>query len=285
MCRRGGSACCSRPCCCIQENRFQPTRSPRWYGTGRPPPGADVTLRSHVLRLRRVLGPRAGARLVTCSPGYLLQAQDDEVDLLRFRRLCRDGGGAARAGAWGRAHVLLGEALDLWRGAPLADIPSESLRQNEIQDLEALQLQAEEWRSRRRAAPGPPRRAGARAARPDRATPAAGTFPRPAHAGPVPVRPPGRGTGRLPARPQHPDRGTRHRTRTRTTGPAPADTVRRPRPGRQRARRRPAEVEPRRIMPRELPSAVPGFTGRSAELRALTRLLDRPGGTLGGRRS
>jgi tetratricopeptide (TPR) repeat protein/transcriptional regulator with XRE-family HTH domain len=38
---------------------------------------------------------------------------------------------------------------------------------------------------------------------------------------------------------------------------------------------RPAEAEPGRVVPRELPSAAPGFTGRSAELKALTRLLDR----------
>ena len=41
---------------------------------------------------------------------------------------------------------------------------------------------------------------------------------------------------------------------------------------------RPAEAWPTRAMPRELPPAVHGFTGRSAELKALTGLLDRPGG-------
>jgi hypothetical protein len=38
-----------------------------------------------------------------------------------------------------------------------------------------------------------------------------------------------------------------------------------------------AEAEPKQGAPRELPSAVPGCTGRSAELEALSRLLDRPG--------
>jgi DNA-binding SARP family transcriptional activator len=55
---------------------------------GSPLSGASVTLRSHVLRLRRALGPRAGARLVTRHPGYLLQAGEDEVDVSRFRGLC-----------------------------------------------------------------------------------------------------------------------------------------------------------------------------------------------------
>jgi DNA-binding SARP family transcriptional activator len=114
---------------------------------GSLPPGAAVTLRSHVLRLRRVLGPRAGARLVTRHPGYLLQAGEDEVDLLRFRGLCRDGGAAVRQGAWARADGLLGEALGLWRGTALADVPSEQLLREEAPGLEELRLRAEEWRA------------------------------------------------------------------------------------------------------------------------------------------
>jgi DNA-binding SARP family transcriptional activator/Tfp pilus assembly protein PilF len=114
---------------------------------GSPPPGATVTLRSHILRLRRVLGPRAGARIVTRRPGYLLQAAEDEVDVLRFRGLCRDGGAALREGAFARADGLLGEALGLWRGAALADVPSELLLREEVPGLEELRLQAEEWRA------------------------------------------------------------------------------------------------------------------------------------------
>src|SRR6185312_6886384 len=45
---------------------------------------------------------------------------------------------------------------------------------------------------------------------------------------------------------------------------------------------RPAEAEPLRVTPQALPSAVPGFTGRSAELEALTGLLDRSGQQAGG---
>jgi DNA-binding SARP family transcriptional activator len=114
---------------------------------GSPPPGADVTLRSHVLRLRRALGPQAGARLVTRHPGYLLQASEDEVDVLRFRALCRHGHAALREGAWARAEELLDTALGLWRGAPLADIPSEQLIREEVPGLADLRLQAEEWRA------------------------------------------------------------------------------------------------------------------------------------------
>jgi DNA-binding SARP family transcriptional activator/tetratricopeptide (TPR) repeat protein len=115
-----------------------------WDGT--PPPGGAVTLRSHVLRLRRVLGPRAGDRLVTRHPGYLIRAEEDEVDVLQFRRLCRDGGTALRDDAWAQASRLLSEALSLWRAAPLVDVSSELLLRDEVPGLEALRLQAEEWR-------------------------------------------------------------------------------------------------------------------------------------------
>ncbi|HLJ98729.1 MAG TPA: BTAD domain-containing putative transcriptional regulator [Streptosporangiaceae bacterium] len=114
---------------------------------GAPPSGAAATLRSHVLRLRRALGPRAGPRLVTRPPGYLLQAGEDEVDVLQFRGLCRDGGAALRQGEWDRADRLLDEALGLWRGTALADVPSQLLRQDETPGLEELRLQAEEWRA------------------------------------------------------------------------------------------------------------------------------------------
>jgi tetratricopeptide (TPR) repeat protein/DNA-binding SARP family transcriptional activator len=113
---------------------------------GAPPAGAETTLRSHVMRLRRVLGPAAGARVVTRHPGYLVEASDGEVDLSRFRGLYREGGAAVRAGDWARAWDVLTEGLGLWRGEPLADIPSELLRRDHVPELEELRLQAAEWR-------------------------------------------------------------------------------------------------------------------------------------------
>jgi DNA-binding SARP family transcriptional activator len=65
-----------------------------------PTPGSAATLRSYVKRLRQVLGPRAGARVVTRYPGYILAAANDEVDFLRFTGLCRDGSAAVRDGSW-----------------------------------------------------------------------------------------------------------------------------------------------------------------------------------------
>jgi hypothetical protein len=64
-----------------------------WDGT--PPDRAADTLRTYVMRLRRVLGDEAGARIVTRDPGYLINVTEDEVDALRFARACREGAGPA----------------------------------------------------------------------------------------------------------------------------------------------------------------------------------------------
>lgn len=113
---------------------------------GKPPAGAAVTLRSYVRRLRQVLGPVLGSRIATRSPGYLIIADEAEVDLRRFEALCRSGGADVSARIWPRASDRLAQALGLWRGAPLADVPSHVLHGAEVPRLEQLRLQATEWR-------------------------------------------------------------------------------------------------------------------------------------------
>jgi len=117
---------------------------------GAPPAGARVAIRNYVKRLRHVLGPVAGRRIVTRDPGYAVDATPDEVDALRFTALCTKGGEAVRrgdcaAGTPGTWEVL-SEALDLWRGTPLLDVPSNVLLTAEVPRLEALRMQAQEWR-------------------------------------------------------------------------------------------------------------------------------------------
>ncbi len=119
-----------------------------WDGV--PPSGARVAIRNYVKRLRQILGPDAGRRIVTRDPGYALKAGPDEVDALRFTALCSQGGEAIRQdatpgsdpGAW----ELLGEAIGLWRGNPLVDVPSNVLITAEVPRLDALRMQAQEWR-------------------------------------------------------------------------------------------------------------------------------------------
>lgn len=92
-----------------------------------PPPGAVVTLRSYVKRLRQVLGPEGGSRIVSAPGGYLIEAAEGELDVAQFEALCGAGESAMRAQEWQRAVELLGEAERLRRDVPLADIPSRVL--------------------------------------------------------------------------------------------------------------------------------------------------------------
>jgi DNA-binding SARP family transcriptional activator len=110
------------------------------------PDAARVTLRSYMKRLRQVLGPEVSARIGTRYPGYRIDVDDSELDLLRFGKLCESAAAALRARSWQRAETDLSQALDLWRGPPLADIPSDTLRRDELPRLEQLRLQAMEWR-------------------------------------------------------------------------------------------------------------------------------------------
>jgi DNA-binding SARP family transcriptional activator len=113
---------------------------------GAPPPGAAKTVRVYLARLRRAVGPAVASRIVTRDPGYLCRLSDDELDLLRFESLCRDGGESVRSRAWRPASDLLAAALDLWRGMPFSDAPSQALRDAFLPRLEQLRVQAVEWR-------------------------------------------------------------------------------------------------------------------------------------------
>ena len=114
-----------------------------WDGQG--PAGAARTARVHVTRLRQALGPTAD-RVVTRAPGYLVRVEDGELDEQVFRTLCREAGAAARERRWTPALESLTQALGLWRGTPLADVPSESLRGQFVPRAEQSRLQALEDR-------------------------------------------------------------------------------------------------------------------------------------------
>ncbi|MES9537842.1 BTAD domain-containing putative transcriptional regulator [Actinomadura sp. NPDC000600] len=87
-----------------------------------PPQGARNAVQNYVLRLRRTLGPGI---VVTDRRGYVLKVPPEGVDARRFDALVRQGATASSAGDPDSAAELLGEALALWRGEPLADLPAE----------------------------------------------------------------------------------------------------------------------------------------------------------------
>ena len=114
---------------------------------GAPPDGAAVSLRAHIMRLRRGLGAEAGSRIRTYEAGYLVHVRDEELDAAEFEALCRRVGEAIRGHAWGEATTTATRALNLWHGPPLADVPSQTVRDAWVPQLEQIRLQAVEWRN------------------------------------------------------------------------------------------------------------------------------------------
>ena len=106
---------------------------------GADPPDSTA-LRVRVSQLRKALG--AGGQIVTQAPGYLLRADDGALDLHRFEEL------VARAANQepGLAAARLREALELWRGPPLAEFEYEDFARPAIARLEELRLAAIEKR-------------------------------------------------------------------------------------------------------------------------------------------
>ncbi|MEV6947345.1 BTAD domain-containing putative transcriptional regulator [Streptomyces sp. NPDC051172] len=87
---------------------------------GDPPADASGALQALVGRLRRALGADAVA---SAEGGYRLAAPPDDVDLHRFERLTGEGTRALADGDPAKAAVVLDDALGLWRGPALADLP------------------------------------------------------------------------------------------------------------------------------------------------------------------
>lgn len=107
----------------------------------RPPAASGARLRSLVADLRRAFGPAAGA-VVTRSPGYVLRAAPDLVDLYVFEDVMATASRAAAQQNWTKALELFDQALALWGGDPLPDLP----RAPERQWLLELHTAAEEGR-------------------------------------------------------------------------------------------------------------------------------------------
>ncbi|MEU4981999.1 BTAD domain-containing putative transcriptional regulator [Streptomyces sp. NPDC021969] len=87
---------------------------------GDPPADATGALQALVGRLRRALGADS---VVSADGGYRLAAAPDDVDLHRFDRLAGEGTRALADGDPAKAAAVLDDALALWRGPVLADLP------------------------------------------------------------------------------------------------------------------------------------------------------------------
>jgi DNA-binding SARP family transcriptional activator len=108
----------------INTNRFVPAdRLIAELWGEKPPASAAKSLQVYVYRLRRALGT-AQSGLLTQPGGYELSVAPDEVDADRFTSLVREGRRALTDRQAANAVRTLTEALALWRGDALADVPS-----------------------------------------------------------------------------------------------------------------------------------------------------------------
>ena len=113
-----------------------------WRGS--PPPGAAKTLRSYISRLRALLTPDAA--LAARGGGYVLGADPDLVDAVRFERLAGAGQAVLSRGEAAAAADRFRQALGLWRGPALADVREVEPLAREAARLEELRLVAVEGR-------------------------------------------------------------------------------------------------------------------------------------------
>ena len=107
------------------------------WGEDPPATGAKM-VQQYVSQLRRLLDDDDGGLIVTRGRGYELHVDPATVDGLRFERLVEL---AADEGA-GRRSELAREALDLWRGLPLAGMLDEPFAASEVRRFEELHLAA-----------------------------------------------------------------------------------------------------------------------------------------------
>jgi DNA-binding SARP family transcriptional activator len=245
---------------------------------GAPPGGAADATRALVMRLRRALDPDAAARIVRRAPGYAIEISGDELDASRFEALTQQAGAAVRAGQWPQAAQTAARALGLWRGTPLTDVPSQLLRDQWVPRLEQLHVQALDWRIE----------ADLHAGRHEQLIPELREL-----TARHPLREPFHSQLMLALyRCGHQAEALAAYQRARNVLVAELGVE--PGPGLRDLHRRilsadpalalalgepalPAPGQPQQVAPRELPAAVRGFSGRSAELEALTRLLDHAG--------
>jgi DNA-binding SARP family transcriptional activator len=107
-----------------------------------PPARARNTVQVYVSQLRKALGPslrRAGS-------GYVIDADAEQLDTVRFEQLLLAGQAALAAGRPQDAAATLRQALELWLGAPLGGVGDEQFASIERGRLDQLRATAVEAR-------------------------------------------------------------------------------------------------------------------------------------------
>ncbi|MFF4159691.1 BTAD domain-containing putative transcriptional regulator [Streptomyces sp. NPDC001678] len=113
-----------------------------------PPVSGPATLQTYILNLRKMFASVTGmptaevARevLVTRAGGYLLAAGAGTLDVHRYQRLARSGREALARRDDGAAVRDLNDALLLWRGPALVDVPAGRVLESKRRQLEESRL-------------------------------------------------------------------------------------------------------------------------------------------------
>jgi DNA-binding SARP family transcriptional activator/TolA-binding protein len=132
----------------LQPGRIVPARelAELLWAPAPPPPSAPVTLRNYVKRLRRTLGPAGQHLILTRRGGYLISADDCELDLARMEQELAAARRMARDGDWHQAALHAAASLGFWRGEPLSDVDLPALTAQQIPRLTEMRMQAHELR-------------------------------------------------------------------------------------------------------------------------------------------
>ena len=112
-----------------------------------PPARAANLVSVYVHHLRRLIGDAGVRVLVTRAPGYQVVPAPGELDADRFAALVGEGRQALASGVPALAVDLLDEAVALWRGRALADVPATPLVAAEADRLEESRIEALELRA------------------------------------------------------------------------------------------------------------------------------------------
>ncbi|MBQ0849009.1 BTAD domain-containing putative transcriptional regulator [Streptomyces sp. NPDC057621] len=118
-----------------------------------PPVSGLTTLQTYILNLRKMFSAVTGlttdevARdiLVTRAGGYVLAAEAGTLDLHRYRRLVTSGREALVRGDDAAGVRDLNEALLMWRGPALVDVPAGRVLESRRRQLEESRLAAFEY--------------------------------------------------------------------------------------------------------------------------------------------
>src|SRR4051812_22035382 len=108
------------------------------YGA-EPPVGAANALQSQISRLRRRLAPHT--EIEATAAGYRIAVTADTTDALRFERLVAGGRAALAAGDHQQAAAALRDALALWRGPALPDLPNAHAARARLAELRLAAVQ------------------------------------------------------------------------------------------------------------------------------------------------